>query len=237
LDGNRSVKQAKGFIMNRKSKIMVPLLALIAALALISQQGFTQEPIFSLPWFTLDGGGGRSSGGSLEVVGTVGQPDAGVMTGGEFSLNGGFWQEPVTTNAAPDLVISQAVTPEIAEPGQTVTYTLTFRNDGNATATNVVIDFKKPDSLIQTTIESQGPAVTVVENSNYVLNVVDLTPGTEGTIVVTGIVDPTITATTNLVSTAVISADSDAFTGNNQADATLTVQPTQFEVYLPAITK
>ena len=223
--------------MNRKSKIMVPLLALIAALALLSKQGFTQAPTFSLPWFTFDGGGGRSSGGNMEVVGTVGQPDAGMMTGGEFSLNGGFWQEPVDTDAAPDLSITQVVTPAIAEPGQIVTYTLTFRNDGNATATNVVIDYKKPASLIQTTFESKGPAVSVVENSNYVLNVADLSPGTEGTVVVTGMVDPTITAKTSLVSTAVISADSDAFTGNNQAEVTLIVQPTQFEIYLPAIIK
>ncbi len=221
--------------MNRKSKIMVPLLALIAGLALISQQGFTQEPTFSLPWFTFDGGGGRSSGGSLEVVGTVGQPDAGVMAGGEFSLSGGFWHEPVATDAAPDLSITHIVTPTVAEPGQVVTYILTFRNDGNATATGVMIDYKKPSSLLQTTFESKGPTVSVVDGTGYVMNVADLAPGVTGTVIVTGVVDPSINAKTSLVSTAVISADKDAFTGNNQAEVTLIVQPTQYEIYLPAV--
>jgi uncharacterized repeat protein (TIGR01451 family) len=221
--------------MNRKSKILIPLLVLIAALAFIRQQGFTQEPIFSLPWFTFDGGGGRSSGSGLEVVGTVGQPDAGVMAGGEFSLSGGFWHEPVTTDAAPDLAITQTVSPALAEPGQLVTYNLTFRNDGNATATGVTIDYKIPSSLIQTTVESKGPSVSVVENTSYVMHVADLAPGMTGTIIVTGIVDPSINAKASLVSTAVISSDKDAFTGNNQAEVTLIVQPTQYEVYLPVV--
>ena len=41
---------------------------------------------------TIDGGGGVATGGSFELDGTIGQPDAGsVMTGGNFSLLGGFW--------------------------------------------------------------------------------------------------------------------------------------------------
>ncbi len=48
---------------------------------------------FSIPWSTIDGGGViNSSGGSYTLSGTVGQPDAGAtMTGGSFSLTGGFW--------------------------------------------------------------------------------------------------------------------------------------------------
>lgn len=45
---------------------------------------------FSLDWFTHDGGGGVSSSGTLQVVGTIGQPDAGTLTGGTFELQGGF---------------------------------------------------------------------------------------------------------------------------------------------------
>ena len=40
---------------------------------------------------TVDGGGGTSTGGSFEVSGTVGQFDAGVLFGGTFDLEGGFW--------------------------------------------------------------------------------------------------------------------------------------------------
>ncbi|MEZ4647647.1 MAG: FlgD immunoglobulin-like domain containing protein [Candidatus Eisenbacteria bacterium] len=40
---------------------------------------------------TVDGGGGRSTGGSFSSIGTAGQADAGVLAGGTFRLTGGFW--------------------------------------------------------------------------------------------------------------------------------------------------
>jgi hypothetical protein len=46
---------------------------------------------YSIDWFTIDGGGGTSTGGVYSVSGTIGQPDAGHMTGGNFTLDGGFW--------------------------------------------------------------------------------------------------------------------------------------------------
>jgi hypothetical protein len=48
---------------------------------------------FSLPWWTVDGGGGTStsSSGRFSLDATSGQPDAGVMAGGRFALFGGFW--------------------------------------------------------------------------------------------------------------------------------------------------
>ena len=47
---------------------------------------------FELDWYTIDGGGGTSSGGAFTLSGTIGQPDAGVvMSGGNFTLTGGFW--------------------------------------------------------------------------------------------------------------------------------------------------
>src|SRR5882724_2984149 len=46
---------------------------------------------YSIDWFTIDGGGGTSSGGQYTLSGTIGQPDAGTMSGGNFTLDGGFW--------------------------------------------------------------------------------------------------------------------------------------------------
>jgi hypothetical protein len=43
-----------------------------------------------LSWRSIDGGGGSSSAGPFELDGTIGQPDAGFMTGGSFELSGGF---------------------------------------------------------------------------------------------------------------------------------------------------
>jgi|CXWL01.1.fsa_nt_gi hypothetical protein len=66
------------------------LAAIIAAMAIVSIAG---EPL-SIPWYTIDGGGAtRSTGDDFVLSGTIGQPDAGVMEGGDFKLTGGFWFE------------------------------------------------------------------------------------------------------------------------------------------------
>jgi hypothetical protein len=48
-----------------------------------------------LDWWTVDGGGGTMVGsgpaGAYTLNGTAGQPDAGVMAGGDYVLAGGFW--------------------------------------------------------------------------------------------------------------------------------------------------
>jgi len=46
---------------------------------------------YSIPWWTVDGGGGKSQGGPYILRGTMGQPDAGRSAGGSYALQGGFW--------------------------------------------------------------------------------------------------------------------------------------------------
>ncbi len=46
---------------------------------------------YEINWYTIDGGGGRSSGGPYNLVGTIGQPDAAWSKGGNYELLGGFW--------------------------------------------------------------------------------------------------------------------------------------------------
>ena len=46
---------------------------------------------FTLESFTVDGGGGTSTGGTYTLSGTIGQPDAGALSGGNFTVEGGFW--------------------------------------------------------------------------------------------------------------------------------------------------
>jgi hypothetical protein len=50
---------------------------------------------YSINWHTVDGGGGTSTGGVYSVSGTIGQPDAGTMSGGPYTLQGGFWAAAV----------------------------------------------------------------------------------------------------------------------------------------------
>jgi len=66
---------------------------------------------YSIGWSRLAGGGGTSSSGQYSVTGTVGQHDAGgPMTGGNYSLTGGFWSlmSAVQTPGAPTLYISHS---------------------------------------------------------------------------------------------------------------------------------
>jgi len=53
---------------------------------------------YELSWWTVDGGGQTySMGGGYELGGTIGQPDAGVLTGGGYTLGGGFWRGGAVT--------------------------------------------------------------------------------------------------------------------------------------------
>ncbi len=89
-----------------KTKVLLFLVVLaVAAPALRAQN-------YSIDWFTIDGGGGTSTGGVFSVSGTIGQPDAGHMSGGNYTLDGGFWGiiAAVQTPGAPTLRIFRTTT-------------------------------------------------------------------------------------------------------------------------------
>jgi hypothetical protein len=67
---------------------------------------------YSIDWSTVDGGGVTSTGGVYSVSVTIGQPDAGKMSGGDFTVDGGFWGiiAPVQTPGAPLLSIARTTT-------------------------------------------------------------------------------------------------------------------------------
>ena len=69
--------------------------------------GFAQQ--YSIDWYKVSGGGGTSTGGTYQVSGTIGQPDAsGAMSGGNYSVTGGYWSliQVVQTPGAPTLIIT-----------------------------------------------------------------------------------------------------------------------------------
>jgi len=67
--------------------LLLALLVLLPAVALAQTGGG-----YDLTWSTIDGGGYTfSEGGGYSLGGTVGQPDAGVLSGGGYTLAGGFW--------------------------------------------------------------------------------------------------------------------------------------------------
>jgi len=67
--------------------LLAALLSPLASVALAQSGGG-----YDLTWSTVDGGGYTwSEGGGYSLGGTVGQPDAGVLSGGDYTLAGGFW--------------------------------------------------------------------------------------------------------------------------------------------------
>ena len=69
---------------------------------------FIASAQYSIDWHKIAGGGGASTGGVYAVSGTIGQHDAGTMSGGNYSLTGGFWSliQVVQTEGAPSLTIA-----------------------------------------------------------------------------------------------------------------------------------
>jgi len=70
-------------------KILFILLIVYFSLLALSTPAQAQS--YAIPWWTVEGGGGTSTGSGYTLSGTIGQPDAGVMNGGGYTLTGGFW--------------------------------------------------------------------------------------------------------------------------------------------------
>jgi hypothetical protein len=83
-------------MMKRTTSIL--LVILLGGLLLTSTaQTFSLEG-YNLSWWTVDGGGRmRSIEDGYSLSGTIGQPDAGLLASGDYSLGGGFWAPGVVT--------------------------------------------------------------------------------------------------------------------------------------------
>ena len=104
---------------------------LILAVSVIAWLGVANSHAqsFAIDWFTIDGGGGTSTGGVFTVTGTIGQPDAGAMGGGGFALAGGFWSVFSVAPAPDNVSLSIRRTGPnamLAWPVSTVGFTLEY---------------------------------------------------------------------------------------------------------------
>ena len=80
------------FGKRRQATVSALLIATVLAAVATQAGGVAEEQVFEISRFTIDGGGDMLSvGGGFELSGTVGQPDAGVLSGGGLTLAGGFW--------------------------------------------------------------------------------------------------------------------------------------------------
>ena len=73
--------------MNR----VTPALLAVLLVLLLAGVVHAQTGGYDLSWRTVDGGGGFLSNGAYTLHGTIGQPDAGALRGGDYTLQGGFW--------------------------------------------------------------------------------------------------------------------------------------------------
>ncbi len=86
---------------------MKPILTLISFLVTSTMNVFAQP--LQIDWLSVDGGGGTSAGGVYVVTGTIGQPDAGTMSGGPYAIEGGLWPGLIAVSPnAPTLYIQTA---------------------------------------------------------------------------------------------------------------------------------
>ena len=77
----------------------------LCLLALLANHSCVLAQDFALKWYALSGGAGVCTGGVYSVSGTVGQPVVGPSSGGDYTLEGGYWSvvAVVPTPGAPEL--------------------------------------------------------------------------------------------------------------------------------------
>ena len=87
------VQLIRSFTVSVKAmrKIILVLVFLLANVTASAETGGV--PDFLIDRYTIDGGGGQSSGGAFTLTGTIGQPDANFSgaQGGVYGFVGGFW--------------------------------------------------------------------------------------------------------------------------------------------------
>jgi hypothetical protein len=72
-------------VLDLQACVTAALVGMLASVTTLAQT-------YSVNWSAVDGGGGTSTGGVYTVSGTIGQPDAGKLTGSNYALEGGFWR-------------------------------------------------------------------------------------------------------------------------------------------------
>lgn len=105
--------------------------------ALLTVSTASAQTNYSLDWWTIDGGSGASTGGVYSVTCTIGQPDGGAMSGGNFTLEGGFWGiiGAVQPPGAPHMDINLSATNSVivSWPAGSTTWQLEQNNSLNTT--------------------------------------------------------------------------------------------------------
>ena len=140
--------------------------------------------------------------------------------GNGFDL--GAYESPYTMYA--DLAISTSVAPSLVAPGQSLTYTLTFSNQGPHLARGVLITDSVPTDLIDLAVTYSGAAITPTADYTYTWQVADLAPNDGGVITISGVISAPWFTSSSFTNTASIAASTvDTDTTDNEASVSVSV--------------
>jgi hypothetical protein len=109
------------------ARAAVSLLGLLLSGTVLAQSNGSYE----LRWSKVAGGGGTSANEGWEITGTIGQADAGALVGGDWAVEGGFWNGAlVPANTTPPEIALLGASPltnechaAFVDPGVTITAT------------------------------------------------------------------------------------------------------------------
>jgi uncharacterized repeat protein (TIGR01451 family) len=128
--------------------------------------------------------------------------------------------------------ITKRASPSAADPGDPITYVITYRNSGASTATGVVItDILSPD-LFNPGFTFSGASITRRGGTTYVWDVENLSPGSGGIITITAQIRADVATPAVIPNTAQFDATG---TGSFSDDAPIIVGG--LKTYLPVILK
>jgi hypothetical protein len=108
--GSRRFQSAGGLAQSKTWRLSVALFCFILLHSSFCLRAWGQS--YSIDWYKIAGGGSTSTNGQYSIAGTIGQPDAGVLGGGSYTLQGGFWgvMAAVQTPGAPWLWVMRTTT-------------------------------------------------------------------------------------------------------------------------------
>jgi len=110
---------------------------------------------------------------------------------------------------AADVAVDKRAQPSgTVEPGQAITYTLTYSNAGQRLAQGVMITDLLPSALLAPSWTASGPPITATAGVTYAWQVSDLAPGAGGVITITATVDPNLSWPSTISNSVQIATES-----------------------------
>ena len=135
--------------------------------------------------------------------------------------------DAIVAKIAFGLNIKKSVTPQgTLAPGDAITYTLSFANEGLMTADDVWITDTVPVTVTNLSVVSSGAQITATGGVDYAWEVETLSPGEGGTITITGVVNPAASGLSTLTNQATITSTEGSYVDTTLEDNTSTVQNT-----------